>query len=108
MFKPLYTPKLKATYAHMLGPSPKCPPDAREEALAYFYRIRAVIDHGGWDKSENRRLHALKHKWKRRSEGKDIWFRLLGTASGKIPSHMRKQYADLIIIYEIKETLDAQ
>lgn len=105
MFEPLQKQKWKASYAHMLGRSPECRPDSREQALAYFYRIRATIEHGGWDKSEGTRLYALKHKWLRRAQGKDIRFRLLGTASGKLPSHMRKQYADLKLIYEIKEML---
>lgn len=76
-----YGRDLPAAYRYLIGPTPKCLPSDRITARSYLTKIEHAIEVGGWTRSEWRRLHGLKNKWKARANGQDARFNLIGNKS---------------------------
>ena len=84
-----------ATIRDFIGDPPLCGPDDRDTAQDQIKRLDAAIQHGGWTRCQQVRLYRLRAKWRRRADGQDLHYRLLGTAGGPIPRELRRRAAAL-------------
>lgn len=77
-----YGRPLPAAYRHLLGPAPSLSAGDTTGARAYLSRIEQAVEHGGWTRSEWRRLRSLRSKWKARVSGEDARFKEVGNRRG--------------------------
>lgn len=70
-------------------------PEVKERDFAtcsdIVMRVQKAIDYGGWTRSEWRRLHRLKAKWKLRADGGDARFNVVGTKKTGLSAEQRKR-----------------
>lgn len=81
----------RAAYWSMTGPAPECGPAETAVAMAFYKRVVAAIEHGGWSHSERSALYDLEAKWGARAYGRDPRFQIAGTKPGRLPAHDEKR-----------------
>lgn len=69
----------------VIGQAPSCQPGDHATALAFVHRIEAaMLDKDRWNENDKTRLRALRQQWRRRAEGRDPRFELVGTRDGRL------------------------
>jgi hypothetical protein len=81
------------TYLTLIGDSPTCAPDDREAAAAYLVRIEAVLSdtQATLTPAERHRLIEKRVIWRKRVDGRDPRFRLVGTKPGRLSADVEQQ-----------------
>lgn len=97
---------LPAAYRHLIGLTPQCKAGDRVTARAYLTRIEAAIEHGGWTRSEWRRLYKLRDKWQARATGRDPRYDEIGNASGGVRSDVQARIHDRRLVNEMRGALE--
>lgn len=89
-----YGTRWQSAYRVEIGNSPECGGGDREAARQFWSRIVAAIEKGGWTPAENNRLHLLERKWRKRKDGEDPRFEVIGTWRGNVTEEDRKRIED--------------
>jgi hypothetical protein len=76
-------PKLKPAYAHLINLAN--PGSGRMHARRMVLEIERLLDHAGWSDSEAQMLYEARDKWRRRQDGLDARYLLVGTRRGRLP-----------------------
>jgi hypothetical protein len=88
-----------AAYREMIGERPELGPGDVDGARLYHSRIVAAIEKGEsdgcWTDSETCRLKRMELKWRRRAEGLDARFQILGNRNGGTP---RERVGDIRVL----------
>ncbi len=81
--RPWLRRKIRAAYAHHLGPPPQCKPGDTQRARFFFIEICNIIARGGWSHAEQNSLYNMRNKWRRRANGDDMLFNIRGNRTGR-------------------------
>jgi hypothetical protein len=74
----------RAAYSYLIGEPIQLAPADYAGARDVLRKIEAAMYKGGWTRNEWRRLRAMWEKWKRRADGKDERFNLVGNKQGGV------------------------
>jgi hypothetical protein len=89
-----YGTRWQSAYRTLLGPRPECGPGDRSAAGLFWMKIRQALKQGGWTPGEWGRLYALERKWRKRRNGEDPRFEVMGTSTGRPSPGQAKEIHD--------------
>lgn len=107
-----YGKRWRSTIWSEIGEAPVCGPADHAQAETFWYRIVKAIDkaaygsdpeEGGWSPSERVRLYQLEKKWRKRKDGLDPRFEVVGTLRGTPGPRERREIHDRLIEMEMME-----
>lgn len=81
----------RSAYHSIIGDLTEVSPRDFTTAQAIVARIGQAIALGGWTRNEWRRLHRLNLTWRRRAEGLDPRFNVVGTRKTGLSEEQRRQ-----------------
>jgi hypothetical protein len=87
-----------ATQSRYLGllPRLKCGPGDHRAARAMVEKITELLEKK-WKPNEQRRLRKMQTKWKRRAEGRDARFELVGNVAGRLAKDVAGQAKEISV-----------
>lgn len=83
--------QLRSAYSQFIGTTPTLRPDDRTGAWVMVRKIDQALEHGGWTKNENHRLHQMREKWMERAHGQDVRFQICGNKGGAMTPEQREK-----------------
>lgn len=98
-----YGTKWRATFRAITGDAPVCAPGDRTRARVYWNKLKLAIQKGEWTPGEWGQLHSAERLWRRRWQGKDARFEVMGTRRGRPSSEDRAQIDTLIRVMGLME-----
>lgn len=98
--------KLRSAYLSIVGENPDLLPGDTQGAAEVLARIEAAIAKGGWTRSEWRRLHSMRWKWKHRADGTDPRFMVVGNRQTGLTTEQRNLIEVQRIVRAISVDLD--
>lgn len=81
-------PRYSRSFYALLGIAPTTA--SRDEARVYYAAILRAIDHGGWTRGEWAGLRRLETRWRRRVDGDDTRWTIVGAKSGRLPAELEE------------------
>lgn len=90
-------------YRYRIGPTPDCGPADHDKAQRYWYKILQALDDDDerWTPSERIRLKAMEAKWRKRKDGRDPRFEMLGNRRGGLDATQKRELHDRRILEDI-------
>jgi hypothetical protein len=79
-------PHYSRTFYNELGRAPTTA--SRDEARVYYAAINRALDKGGWSRGEWAGLRRLEKRWRRRVDGDDTRWTIVGAKSGRLPAEL--------------------
>lgn len=101
-----YGTRWRSAYCSILGERPVCGPADHDRARGYLDRIERAIEQGGWTPGEGQRLRKMRETWNRRAAGRDAYFEIMGTHSGKVDPEDKKRIEAMKRMIRIMELID--
>lgn len=103
-----YGTRWQSAYRSITGNRPLCGPKDYGAANLYLSRIRAAMAEGGWSPGEWGRLHTLEETWRKRAEGKDPVFEVMGNRGGRMSEGELQRVETVRRMIEIGELANGQ
>lgn len=92
-------------YRDIIGTQPDCAPGDTKAAGQYLQRIEQAIAKGGWTRTDRSLLYRLRDKWRKRAEGNDPRFNVVGTRPGRLAAEQEMRIRELNGALAIGEAL---
>lgn len=83
----------RAYYAH-LPPSPDPQDTSLETARRYYAAICRCLDIGGWTRGEWGGLRRMERRWRRRVDGEDARWAIVGAKAGRLPKELEASFRE--------------
>lgn len=90
-----YGTRWQSAYREMLGSTPLCGAGDHRKAGAYWQAIVKALElDGQWTPAERNRLRLMEKKWRKRAEGEDLRFEVVGNGVGGMTEEQKREYRD--------------
>lgn len=98
-----YGRRWQATWRRITGMAPACGPGDRGAARRYLAGVEAALDMASeeWTPSEQSHLYRIRRVWRRRAEGRDARFEVVGTRHGRVSGEEKKMIERLKFMLDL-------
>jgi hypothetical protein len=98
-----YGNRWQSAYRDQIGDTPVCRPGDHKKAELYWYKIKRALEQDDWTPAERNRLYLLENKWRRRKDGNDPRFEVVGNLRGSPNPDQKREIHDRRILENIRQ-----